>query len=240
MNTSLRLLSVTFDTQIDPWELPRFRGAVARKVGLEHEWYHNHNAETDGYHQRYPLIQYKLDTHRGQQRPMLLCINQGVEEAHHFFSQPDWSLRIGANDHPLRIARLHVDQLALDVSPQPFIYRIHKWKAFNPENYEIWQGLRGIAEQFAFLERLLATHIIAFAEGVGWRVAERFELKITDLLKREQISNKGIRFEAFTLDFETNLALPEYVGLGKGVALGFGVVRRQRAIERLTNIKSKP
>ena len=240
MNTSLRLLSVTFDTQIDPWELPRFRGAVARKVGLEHEWYHNHNAETDGYHQRYPLIQYKLDTHRGQQRPMLLCINQGVEEAHHFFSQPDWSLRIGANEHPLRIARLHVDQLALDVSPQPFIYRIHKWKAFNPENYEIWQGLRGIAEQFAFLERLLATHIIAFAEGVGWRVAERFELKILDLLKREQIINKGIRFEAFTLDFETNLALPEYVGLGKGVALGFRVVRRQRAIERLTNIKSKP
>ena len=232
MNTSLRLLSVTFDTQIDPWELPRFRGAVARKVGLEHEWYHNHNAETDGYHQRYPLIQYKLDTHRGQQRPMLLCINQGVEEAHHFFSQPDWSLRIGANEHPLRIARLHVDQLALDVSPQPFIYRIHKWKAFNPENYEIWQGLRGIAEQFAFLERLLATHIIAFAEGVGWRVAERFELKILDLLKREQISNKGIRFEAFTLDFETNLALPEYVGLGKGVALGFGVVRRQRVLER--------
>ena len=236
MNTSLRLLSVTFDTQIDPWELPRFRGAVARKVGLEHEWYHNHNAETDGYHQRYPLIQYKLDTHCGQQRPMLLCINQGVEEAHHFFSQPDWSLRIGANEHPLRIARLHVDQLALDVSPQPFIYRIHKWKAFNPENYEIWQGLRGIAEQFAFLERLLATHIIAFAEGVGWRVAERFELKITDLLKREQISNKGIRFEAFTLDFETNLALPEYVGLGKGVALGFGVVRRQRVLER----KSQP
>ncbi|MEO6760193.1 MAG: CRISPR-associated endonuclease Cas6 [Saprospiraceae bacterium] len=227
MNPALRVLSVTFDTQLDPWELPRFRGAVARKVGLEHEWYHNHNAETDGYHQRYPLIQYKLDTHKGQQRPMLLCLQQGVEEAHHFFSQPDWSLRIGANEHPLRIARLHVDQLALEVSTRPFTYRIHKWKAFNPENYERWQTLRGIAEQFAFLERLLSAHIIAFAEGVGWQIPERFELKIVDLLKREKISNKGIRSEVFTLDIELNLVLPDFIGLGKGVSVGFGVLRRQ-------------
>ncbi len=232
MNAGLRLLSVTFDTQLDPWELPRFRGAVARKVGLEHEWYHNHNAETDGYHQRYPLIQYKLDTHKGQQRPMLLCLQQGVEEAHHFFSQPDWSLRIGVHEHPLRIARLHVDQLALEVSPQPYTYRIHKWKAFNPENYEHWQSLRGIAEQFAFLERLLTAHIIAFAEGVGWQIPERFELKIVELLKKEWLSYKDLKVLAFTMDFQVNVTLPEFVGLGKGAGVGFGVVRRQRVIER--------
>lgn len=232
MTNTLRLLSVTFDTQLDPWELPRFRGAVARKVGLEHEWFHNHDAESGGYHQRYPLIQYKLDTWHGHMRPMLLCLQHGVEEAHHFFSQPDWSLRIGANEHPLRIARLHVDQVTLDVPEQPHVYRIHKWKAFNPENYETWRGLTGIAEQFAFLERLLAAHIIAFAEGVGWQVPERFGLKITDLLKREWLEYKGVRVLAFTLDFEVKLNLPEHIGLGKGVSMGFGVVRRQRAIEK--------
>jgi hypothetical protein len=231
MSDTLRLLSVTFDTELQPWELPWFRGAVAQKVGLEHEWFHNHNNETGGYHQRYPLIQYKLDTWRGHMRPMLLCMQQGVEEAHHFFSQPNWSLRIGREERPLRIARLHVDQLRLSLPERPHVYRIHKWKAFNPDNYEAWRSLRGLSEQFAFLERLLATHIIAFAEGVGWRVPERFELRITDLLKREWLDYKGVRVLAFTLDFEANVSLPEFVGLGKGASVGYGVVRRQRAME---------
>lgn len=228
MTHPLRILSVTFDTELDPWELPRFRGAVARKVGLEHEWYHNHDNETGGYHQRYPLIQYKLDTWRGHMRPMLLCLQHGVEEAHHFFSRPDWSLQIGAREHPLRIARLHVDQAPLGVTEQSRVYRIHKWKAFNPENYDVWRSLRGIAEQFAFLERLLATHVIAFAGGVGWEIPERFEVKIVDMLKTEWLSYKDLKVLAFTLDFEANVLLPEFVGLGKGAGVGFGVVRRQR------------
>ena len=227
----LRTLSVTFDTHINPWELPQFRGAVAQKVGLEHEWFHNHNNETGGFHQRYPLIQYKLDTRRDQIRPMLLCLDQGVEEAHHFFSQPDWNLRIGAHTHPMRIAHLHVDQYNLGVWENPMTYRIHKWKPFNPENFDVWKNLHGIAAQFNFLERLLIAHIIAFADGVGWTIPERFELSITDGLKKEWLSYKDIKVLAFTLEFTTNVTLPEYVGLGKGAGVGFGVVRRQGKLE---------
>jgi Cas6b N-terminal domain len=84
---NLRILQVAFDTEIQPYELPYFRGAVARKVGIEHEWFHNHDNTNGGTHNRYPLIQYKLDTHKGQMRPMLLCLDEAIEEAHHFFSQ---------------------------------------------------------------------------------------------------------------------------------------------------------
>lgn len=239
MSDTLRLLSVTFDTELQPWELPWFRGAVAQKVGLEHEWFHNHDNETGGYHQRYPLIQYKLDTWRGHMRPMLLCLQHGVEEAHRFFAQPDWSLRIGREERPLRIARLLTREEPLGPSEETRVYRIHKWKAFNPENYEVWRGLHGIAEQFAFLERLLATHIIAFAEGVDWRAEPRFELKITELLKREWLDFKGVRMLAFTLDFQVRLQLPEFIGLGKGVSMGYGVLRRQLAVERRLNTRPR-
>ncbi len=34
MTTKLRLLSVKFDTRIEPWELAQFCGAVAAKAGL--------------------------------------------------------------------------------------------------------------------------------------------------------------------------------------------------------------
>jgi hypothetical protein len=224
----LRVLSVTFDTHLDPWDLPRFRAAIARKVGLEHEWFHNHDNENGGYHQRYPLIQYKLDPQKGINRPMLLCLEQGVEEAHHFFSQPDWGLRIGDRDFDMRIARLHVDQHTLAVLDHPLPYRIHKWKAFNPENYDVFRQLTGIADQCAFLERLMATHIIAFASGVGWDVPDRFQVKITDLIKREWVDQKGVKVMAFTLEFLCNVSLPSFVGLGKGGSMGYGVLRRQK------------
>lgn len=225
----IRTLSVTFDTQVQPWELPLFRGAVARKVGLEHEWFHNHNNETGGFHQRYPLIQYKLDSHNGQMRPMLFCINEGIEEAHHFFSQPNWGLRIGEQEHEMRVAKLAMNQHNLEVTDQPKPFRIHKWKPFNSKNDVHWHTLRGVAEQFAFLERLLATHIIPFAQGVGWQIPERFDVKITKLLKKEEVSQKGIRADVFTLEFDSNIRLPDFIGLGKGVGFGFGVIRRQRA-----------
>ena len=172
----LRLLSVSFDTSVKPWELKKFRGAVAAKVGIENEWFHNHDNSgqstvgslqaADGealsnspkYHHRYPLIQYKIDTHQGQMRPMLLCLDDCIEEAHHFFSQSDWSLRIGERMHDMRIARLHVDQINLNVWEQPLPYRLHKWRALNSDNFKEWQQMDGMVERISFLENILAGH----------------------------------------------------------------------------------
>jgi len=221
----LRMLSVSFDTHLLPWQLPQFRGAIAEKVGLEHEWFHNHDNENGGFHQRYPLIQYKIDGHQKQLRPMLLCMQAGVEEAHRYFSQPDWTLRIGGQDHTMRIARLNVQQHHLRVTDKPQTYRIHHWKPFNPENYQHFRNLRGIAEQYTFLESLLTSHILAFATGVGWQLDERFQIKITELVQREWVDYKGLKVLAFTLDFEGNVGLPGGVGLGKGASMGYGVVR---------------
>ncbi len=266
----LRLLSVSFDTNIKPWELKKFRGAVARKVGIEHEWFHNHDnsaqfdsgqlavsaeqadqllakgqscAEFDEagtqlqtancklptkkYHHRYPLIQYKIDTHGEQMRPMLLCLDDCIEEAHHFFSQSDWSLRIGDRTHDMRIARLHVDQINLNVWEQPLPYRLHKWRALNSDNFKEWQQMDGIVERIAFLENILAANILSFARGVGWELDKRFEVKITKMLNEEWVSFKDIKVLAFTVEFKANLSMPDFIGLGQGSGEGFGVVRRQ-------------
>jgi hypothetical protein len=259
----LRLLAVSFDTEIKPWEITRFRGAVAQKVGIEHEWFHNHDnspqsavssPESDGsessplgaggakpkYHQRYPLIQYKIDTHGQQMRPMLLCLDDCIEEAHHLFSQADWTLRIGDTRHDLRIARLHVDQINLNVWERPFTYRLHKWRALNSDHFREWQQLRGQAEKFAFLDQVLVSHILSFARGVGWELDRRFDVKITRHLKEEWVSFKGIKMLAFTVEFTANLSLPDFIGLGAGVSEGFGVVRRQTINRRSTVSSSRP
>ena len=224
----LRILQVSFDTEIQPYQLAAFRGAVAHKVGLEHSWFHNHDNENGGTFNRYPLIQYKLDTHKGQMRPMLLCLEEGIEEAHHLFSQPEWSLNIKGQQHDLRIANLHVNQYTLNTWDTQFRYRLHKWQPFNVERYKDYQQIEGIAAQYTFLEDRLRNQIASFAEGVGWHTDQAITATITHLGKTEWVTYKNLKVLTFTLDFKTNVSLPDFVGLGKGVSRGFGVVRRVR------------
>jgi hypothetical protein len=224
----LRLLSVSFDTHVPPWELPQFRAAIAHKVGLEHEWFHNHDNESGGYHIRYPLIQYHTDRRGEQMQPSLICLQAGVEEAHHFFSQPDWNVRLGQRDLSLRIARLDMQQYHLRLDDKPRQYRLHHWKPFNSDNYRHYTSLRGIVEQCSFLEGILLANILTFASGVDWQIDERFPIKITQILKTEWMEYKGVKFLGFSLDFETPLVLPPGIGLGKAVSMGFGVVRNVR------------
>ena len=223
----LRVLAVSFDTHIEPYQLPAFRGALAHKVGIEHDWFHNHDNINGGFHNRYPLIQYKLDTYKGQFRPMMLCLDAAVEEAHHFFSQPDWTVRIGDTHHALRIAKLNVNQYTLNVWEQTFAFRIHKWQALNDDNFEKYQSLTGIVEKLSFLEKLLTTQITSFAKGVDWEPERDITVKIKSLPREEWMSYKHHqKMRVFSLDFDTNVSLPDFIGLGKGASRGLGVVRR--------------
>jgi len=228
---NLRILAVSFDTTIQPYELQHFRGAVAQKVGLEHEWFHNHDNTNGTFHNRYPLIQYKLDTFKGQMRPMLLCLDNAIEEAHHFFSAPDWSLNINNAEHNLKIARLRVDSCRLNVWDSVFNYRLHKWQALNPENFEKYNALTNSIARTRFLEQLLRNQILSFAHGVDWDLNPDFELRIHSPIKEDWMDYKEKqKVLVFTLNFETTLSLPDFIGIGKGASRGLGVVRRHVTI----------
>lgn len=222
----LRILAIIFDTYLEPWDIPKFRGAMAHKVGLEHDWFHNHNSLIDPttYHYRYPLIQYKLD----KNNPMLLCIDKGVEEAQHFFAQTDWTLMIGKKTHHMRIKSLNVRQFSLQVLPQKRAYRIHNWLALNQENYERYQQLERLSEKLDFLEPILISNILAFAEGVAWQIPNSIELSIIDLLKTQWISHKRVKKLAFNLHFKCNVFIPNFIGLGKGASHGLGVIKENK------------
>lgn len=230
----LRLLAVTFDTYLQPWELTQFRGAMAHKVGLEHEWFHNHRNTKGGsdFHYRYPLIQYKL--HKNQ--PMLFCIGKCVEEARHFFSQSDWSLRIGQQHHAMRLQDIRVQEFELGFVEQPITYRIHKWLALNQENYIKYQRLTSLAQKYAFLESILMSNILSFAEGVRWYIPQQVKLAITEQLGEPQYLNyKRTKRLTFNFHFECNIQLPDFIGLGKGISSGFGVVKKNRFQQHKTN-----
>jgi hypothetical protein len=222
--TKLRLLSVQFDTPIDPWELPAFRGAVAAKAGLEHDMFHNHDNETGGFHYRLPLIQYKQD--RGL--PMLVCLNEGIEELHHFFSQPDWTVILNGRKAPVRIHKLDVKQYTLGAWDKTFRYHLRDWIGLRDENYGQYTRLDGAVERLSHLQNVLQKQLDALLQQLDCTPERPVEVKIQQVQRERWVSFKGVKVLAFSLEFTANVALPNYIGLGKGCSMGWGVVKGLR------------
>ena len=205
MTTKLRLLSVKFDTRIEPWELVQFRGAVAAKAGLEHDVFHNHDNESGGFHYRLPLIQYKQD----HGHPMLVSINEGIEELHHFFSQPDWTLSMQGRPVEVHIASLDVKQYSLAVLDKPFRYHIRNWLALNEDNYATYTRLTGMVERLFLLEKVLQNQVVAFLRHIGFAPETPVEVKLLQQKDERWVSFKGVKMLAFSLEFSTNVIIPD-------------------------------
>ena len=217
-------MTVAFDTELKAYEIPAFRGAVCEKIGYENDVYHNHNNQGGDklkYYYRYPKVQYK----RYRDRPMLVFVNEGIEAAQHFFGQPSWELTFGGKEHTMKIGNLRVKEFPLQVKEHFMEYRIFRWQALNQRNYEEWQKLDGLLEEVAFLEKKLCGHIISFASGVDWQMETRFEVKILEVIRQHVVKFKGVRVTTFDIRFKTNVFIPEFIGLGKGISHGYGVVR---------------
>lgn len=226
----IRILNVVFDTEIAPYETPAFRGAVIQKVGLEHEFFHNHDNQAlsgSAFHYRYPLIQYK----RQRRKPAILFIEKGIDEAKHFFSNPDWTLHFASRQYQAAIASMDVKQYPIGVTDKEYQYTLRRWMGLNQKNYHQFKKLDDQEAQVQLLEKILPGHILGFAKGVGHWFERRFDLTINELLGVRTSSFEGVKIMTFDLRFSTNLLLPPIIGLGKGVSQGYGVVQFYREAE---------
>lgn len=223
----MRFLNVLFDTPISPWELPAFRGAVAAKAGHEYDLFHNHDAETGGYHYRLPLIQYKQD----HGYPMLVCLNEGIEEVHHFFAQPDWTLSLNGREAPVRIRRLDVRQFDLALREQPVRYHLRQWIGLRDEHYGIYTRLDGMVARLGYLQLTLHKQIVALLEQleVGEDTIAGLQVTLQTIQSEKWVSYKNVKMLAFSLEFSANILLPDYIGLGKGCSVGWGVLKKLKS-----------
>lgn len=220
----LRLLRVQFAGDLRPHEIPALRGAVAAHAGPENLLLHNHQPD-GGLRYRYPLVQYQ---HR-HGYPTLLALNDGVEAVQEFLQQPDWQLRFAdGRPMPLQLHRLEVRQHRLHVTERPFVYQLHQWLALNQENFERYERTPGLGARLQLLEKLLTAHILSFATGVGWQVEAPLRVELLDLHPPRLVSGRDHRAMAFSGTFQVNAYLPDGIGLGRHVSLGYGTVRPPR------------
>lgn len=214
----LKFLRIAFAPEISAQELPLFRGAVIDAVKRENILFHNHQEE--GFRYAYPLIQYKRQHHK----PVLICLDEGADAIHLLFQQRVRQLRLGQRHIDLEIEAINLREFTLQVWDRPFRYRIHHWLALHGPVYQDYRAMTQESERLRLLESILRGNILSMAKGLGWFIERKVEVNIHRHMGTQVVNFKDTQMSAFDVEFSCNVLLPGGIGLGKGVALGYGVV----------------
>ena len=221
----LRLLTVNLAAQhpLEDYYLPKLRGAIAEKAGLEHDEFHNHNnaeGAAVAFLYKYPRIQYRMQ----QGELKLICLEEGVDALQHFFAQPDWTLNLDNGETlNLRISDLKLHEAQPEVTDTSQGYQLRNWYALNQENYIIYQNLQTDDSRRSFLETLIANQIVLFLREFDCLSVTPIVVNI-DRFYTNMVLHKRKKIKTFDIHFRANVRLPHQIGLGKAAAMGFGAL----------------
>lgn len=220
MMNKTKILTIRFENEIRREEIACFRGAIINAMENADVLFHNHT-DDDSLRYAYPLIQYK----RINQKAAIVCLGEGTEAIGEFFAEGNFDVSIGERDMTLKVDSVDAKQFLIQLWDDYFTYQIRKWLPLNKENYERYVNMEGLAEKYAFLEQLLTGNILSFAKGIGIHFENKVECKLIEVSEPMAVYHKGVKFMGFDAKFKTNVSLPDYIGLGKGVSLGKGMLK---------------
>lgn len=209
----LRFVKCKFDNTDSLDKILDFEQAIFPKLAAL-------NQGTEG---GYPLIQFKWRQHQGVFLPLILCIEEGIEQAFSIFDSLNNSAGIGLQD-------VIVYKRILQTWQEMFCYELHNWEAFCQIDYSNFTQLIDFESNKHKLEILLFEHIKMFLQAVDYKNLTEVKVSIK-LLKKITWNHIGERTNiGFSILFETNVSLPDWLSLGYGAARGTGIVlSRQKA-----------
>jgi hypothetical protein len=215
----VKYLHIRFGNALMPFDIVNFRKAVTKVSGESSNLFHNHD-DVNKVIYRYPLIQYKTF----RKCASILTLQEGAEVVHHLFQKGIQNINMGQwNDAPY-IQDMVALSYQVAIWNNKRVYQIRNWLAFSSENFKVYQKIPYQSERIEFLEKILLGNVISFAGGINWTVEKEISLKIREIQEERWITYKGVKMLAFSLQFDTNVSMPDFIGLGRGVSVGFGVI----------------
>lgn len=221
-STKERILILRFKNTIHQNEIQFFRGAVNELLKEKnHVLFHNH--EGDSFRYAYPLIQYK----RINRCASLVCVNEGTEAIGLLLMHGNFTCRLGTEEVEFEIDSVKANQFIIQTWNSNFTYNLRKWLPLNQENYNEYIKLEGISEKCLFLEKILIGNILSFGKGLNIHFENEIICKILNIEEPKLIKYKNVKMMAFDIEFKSNVSIPDFLGLGKGASLGFGMTTRK-------------
>lgn len=219
MKNTVHTLSLSFKNNISYFEIHLLRGAILNLLGDDADiLFHNHLE--NGFRYAYPLIQYK----RIKQKAAIVCINKGAEVIGILLAKGINQIALGNRVLELEIQHVSPKTTIVQVWDSYFKYRIQRWIPLNKENYDKYKSVEAITEKIEILEKILIANLLSFMKGIDLRIDKEIICKLLSINKSYLIKNKGVNLMAFDIEFQTNLSLPNYIGIGKNASIGCGVL----------------
>lgn len=214
LTTTIRFPEISLQTR----DAHKLRGYFGEYFKEHSPLLHNHYEDGTARY-KYPLVQYKVIDHI----PMLLGLNEGAELLTSLFLQIH-EMELAGTAYPLYSKNISQRKVETGVVDDLVGYQFaNYWMALNSDNYKEYLRLNA-EEQQSKLNRVLRNNILSFFKGVGVWVEDKIMVKGNFRPKSSNFKdNKMMVFEG---EFVANVALPSYVGIGKSVSRGFGVVKK--------------
>lgn len=216
----IKLLTVTFENDLSPNLVPAFRGAIIEKVNRDHILFHHHNGEKELLY-KYPLIQYKSIGKKAG----IVCLGDGVGEMYRLFNQQNQKIKLHDKVIELSIDKLEMNAFQFQLTEKTNTYQLVNWLGLNAENLKKFNAMIGVIEKVTFLEKLITANLLSLAKGIEWTIENQIKVSILEIKDERIIRYKGNPLKNFDLIFETNMTLPFYIGLGKSVSHGYGMIK---------------
>lgn len=222
MEKETRIVIATFKQRITDKEIPYFRGCMI-KESCNNPLFHNHTNES--YNYTYPLIQYKTSDNN----TLIVGINEGGEAIETLLKERiSIPCTLGNHRTELELIGVRSQRIAINAQQSPLTYTIQGWLPLNSGNYRKFQETESLAERIKMLERILTANILSFAKGIGIYFTTAIHCCIQEISEEEPFTYKDIALKSFTVRFKTNILLPDYIGIGKSISIGRGIIMRNK------------
>lgn len=223
MGKFIRVLTILFNTELTQKEVQYFRGAVLKETGEEvNILFHNHDGE--GFRYSYPLIQYK----RIGGKAAIVSIEQGADIIGQFISRMTGEIKLGNRMANISIEKIVPSRIRVQTWNRSFSYYLNNWLPLNSKNYKIYKDLEREEEKRDLLERILNGNLLSMLKGIGIHLEEELKVEITNLNEPRVIKYKETSLMLFNAEFQSNLSIPNNIGIGKNASIGYGIVKEKK------------
>jgi len=212
----------------------RLRGFLGHEYQNRPEFHHH---LPNGLVYQHPLIQYKVLDGAGwitglKEGAFLLLAMKPPDEVY-------------IRNQRIRITNYQFtrDKIAFGITEEPIRYRfITPWLPLNSENYRQFEKIRREHSKVdALLCKILIGNLLSLSKAVKYVVPDRlqaslelelageFTLKPSDPLHlHSNAQNRGLKMLGFKGEFGVNFVLPNFWGIGKSAARGFGTTIKKK------------
>jgi len=176
--------------------------------------------DTPGFIHRYPVIQCK----QVKSGLIVIGISQGagclfwLTRDQTGLGAGESSCRITARDPTIRAEPFGVVDT---VSSYEFLT---PWLALNQQNAKKFYDLQGKPQRDAFMQKLLTDQLKTLAKSLDYEITLPITCEAKVRFRRERIDRENVM--VFLGKFRTNLAIPDFLGIGQSVSQGYGTMKR--------------